>query len=347
MSSEQQKKPLVLSTMPVDQLLVERLRDVANIQSRQGFVSVRETQLCEEDYANMVIIIASHLAKIDKDFLDRCHKLRAVIKYGIGVDNIDVQYAATVGVCVCNIPDYGVEEVADSAFSHLLNLFRQTTLFHNLLQSGKHFTELSTVGKAVRRVRGKTLGLIGVGNIGTAVAERAKAFGFKVIFFDPYVPIGFDKAHGVERLESVEDVVKRSDCVSLHCALTPQTKHIISESVLRMFKREAFLINVSRGALVDESALAEALKEGRIAGAGIDVFVNEPFSLKRSVYENVPNLFLTPHVAWYSPESVEDLRDSCVKYVRYTVTHSDPSGLHSCLNRRELDLESSNERWRD
>lgn len=349
MASKHTKPLVLLLTLPGElEVLMGALQDVADVQSHPNFLSIHTTQLSEDHYANAVVFIVGTKASIDKDLLEKCPKLQLVMKYAIGFDNIDIQYAARIGVCVCNIPDYGVEEVADSTFSHILNLFRQTTRFHNQLQSGRVFAsdkELKEAGTSIRRIRGKTLGLIGIGNIGTAVAERAKAFGFKVIFFDPYIPVGFDKAHGIERVDSVESVARRSDCVSLHCMLTPETRSIIDESILRLFKKEAFLINVSRGALVDERALADALREGRIAAAGLDVFTNEPFSLKGSIYEDVPNIYLTPHVSWYSPESLDDMRQSCIKYVRYAITHTDPNGLPTCVNRRQIDQELCKVRW--
>ena len=337
-------KPLVLVLAVNDvRPMINQLQDIATVKVYQD-----DLQLSDEECSNAVVLVVNYQVKVNVALIDRCKKIRLVITDGIGVDNIDLNYAAKVGVHVCNVPDYAIEEVADTAFSHILSLFRQTTHLYETLRTGSYTTNQDQVVsdvKAARRIRGKTLGLIGVGNTGVAVTERAKAFGFKVIFYDPFVSAGLNKALGVERLQSVEELVKRSDCVSLHCTLTPQTKHIVNESVLRLFKKEAFLVNVARGALVDEGALAKALKEGWIAGAALDVFEKEPFAFKGSIFEDVPNLICTPHCAWYSLESMDDVYTSCVKCIQYALTSSDPSGLPNCLNRKQLNVEASKTRW--
>ena len=340
-------KPLVLILFAMDfKPELEPLQDIATVKIRTDFTN--SSQLSDEECSNAVGFMLGSLGEVDSSLLDRCKKLRVIARLGIGVDKIDLDYAAKVGVHVCNVPDYGIEEVADTAFSHILSLFRQTTHLYETLRTGSYTInqdQAMSDAKAARRIRGKTLGLIGVGNTGVAVTERAKAFGFKVIFYDPFVSTGLNKALGVERLQSVEELVKRSDCVSLHCTLTPQTKHIVNESVLRLFKKEAFLVNVARGALVDEGALAKALKEGWIAGAALDVFEKEPFAFKGSVFEDVPNLICTPHCAWYSLESMHDLITGGVKCIQYALTSSDPSGLPNCLNRKQLNVEASKTRW--
>ena len=319
----------------------------------QSIVSLKKfpdaLDLSDEDCSNAVAVLMSSFPVMDSTQLDRCKKLRVVARHGVGFDNIDTEHAGKLGICVCNVPDYGVEEVADTALSHILGLFRQTTFLYEALRSGDcigTYEDTVSAAKFSRRIRGKILGLIGIGMIGIAVAQRAKVFGFKVIFYDPFIRAGLDKAIGdLERVLSLEELVQRSDCVSLHCALTEENRHVINERILRLFKKEAFLVNVSRGALIDECALARALEEEWIAGAALDVHEKEPFTFKGSTFDGVPNLICTPHVAWYSPESYSECWDGVVKVVRYALSSSDPTGIPNCVNKKQLNIEAGKVRW--
>jgi len=345
-SQQKTKKPLIL-LLSAPEVESKVLQAVAVVKSYPDLTDC--SVIPEEECSHAFGIISGHLVQINIDLLQRCKNLRIIVRLGIGVDNIDIEHASKLGVCVCNVPDYGVEEVADTAFALLLSLFRKTTFLHEAVQRGEPlgtYDQLISSFMGCRRIRGKTLGLIGLGKIGIAVAERAKAFGFCIIFYDPFVPSGLDKAiGGLERVDSIEEVVKRSDCVSLHCVLTPQTRYLINETVLKLFKREAFLVNVSRGALIDEVALAKALKEGWIAGAALDVHEYEPFVLKGSVLENAQNLICTPHFAWYSEESFLELQSSALKCIHSAVTHSDISGIINCLNKQQINMEACEQRW--
>ena len=307
----------------------------------------------ESDWQRVTVMVVNHLHTITAELLQQCPQLRVVVRLGIGVDNIDQGAASQLGVCVCNVPDYGIEEVADMAVGQILALFRQTTFLYEAVVKGEPFQTLEQFvakARASRRIRGKTLGLLGLGNIGVAVCYRAKVFGFQVIFFDPYVRPGVAKSlGGVEQVYSVDELILRSDCISIHCPSTAETRGIISEEKLKLFKRDAFLVNTARGDLIDEGALAAALTEGRIAGAALDVYCQEPFTLKGSVFEGVPNLILTPHSAWYSLESQKEMVASACKMVKYALTHKgDPStaGLTSCLNQSVLDKDACKNRWK-
>ena len=173
------------------------------------------------------------------------------------------------------------------------------------------------VAPLVRRVRGTTFGVVGLGRIGTATAIRAKAFGMRVVAYDPYISRGMEIALGVERVESLPALLQESDVVSLHCPLTVETRNLINAETLPLMKREAILINTARGAVIDIPALIEALHLGTIAGAGIDVLPTEPPRHEDEIaqaYRDSANplignrLILTPHAAWYSPESQSDAR---------------------------------------
>ena len=345
-------KPSVLILRGTDGVLEHRLLDdAASVKILPKVVQLTDVQMAEEDCRRVVALEVDHLPRVDRAMLQRFPNLRAVVRTGIGVDNIDKEAATELGVCICNVPDYGIEEVADTTLAHILALFRQTVRLSDIVKRGEcdfmlmdHYLEH---GSASRRIRGKVLGLLGMGNIGLAVTQRAKAFGFKVIVHDPYLPVGIGKAVGdVSRVDTVEELIRQSDCISLHAPLTPETKNIINEERLALFKKEAFLVNTSRGGLVDEEALVRALREGRLAGAALDVQASEPVHYKTSVFNGVPNLILTPHSAWYSQESYMDLITDALSSVRYAITHSDPSGIKNCINKQVLKTENCQKRWR-
>lgn len=327
-------------------LETKELSDIANVKA---FPDATSTAVLSDDHCSQAVaLIAGTQCEINLAFLSQCTKLRIVIRFGMGTDNIELEYAGRLGIIVCNVPDYGIEEVADTAMAHILALFRQTLFFHvNVCNGVEYHTYKDVMVDAKsRRIRGKTLGLVGLGKTGFAVAQRAKAFGFNVAFYDPFIGDGWDKAFGgLERFKSLTDLVMKSDCVSLHCMLSEESRHIVNESLLRVFKRGAFLINVSRGPLIDEAALARALKEGWIAGAALDVHEEEPFSYERSALKDAPNLICTPHIAWYSKEGFTELRASGIKLVRQVLTNSDPTGIQNCVNKEHLDSEACTSRW--
>lgn len=289
------------------------------------------------------------MIQVDVAFLNRCPRLRIVLRHGIGFDNIDIEYAGHLGIIVCNVPDYGVEEVADTAMAHILALYRQTTCMHNAVVEGKKITtyeDYCTTIRGARRVRGKTLGLIGLGKTGIAVALRARVFGFNVIFYDPYTSHGLDKAiGGLERYQSVGDLISKSDCVSLHCMLTKETKHMINTTTFKLFKKGAFLVNVSRGQLIDEEALARSLKEGKLGGAALDVHEQEPFSYGDSPLNGAPNLICTPHIAWYSKESFMELRMSAIQTMKLALSSVQGVNIQDCVNSDHLDKDACQNRW--
>lgn len=168
--------------------------------------------------------------------------------------------------------------------------------------------------KGARRLKGMTCGIIGMGNIGKCFALRAKAFGLNVVFYDPYVPQGTDKALGVSRVDSLDELLQGSDIVSVHCWLSAETKHIINKSNIGKMKQGSFLINTARGACVEEAAVVEALQSGHLAGAGLDVLEKEPYT--DGHLANVPNLIVTPHCAFYSNESFVEIRTKAAQELK-------------------------------
>ncbi|TPP63363.1 Subfamily S1B unassigned peptidase S01 family, partial [Fasciola gigantica] len=179
------------------------------------------------------------------------------------------------------------------------------------------------------------------GRVGTAVALRAQAFGFQITFFDPYLPDGIERSLGIERVYSLQDLLFQSDCVTLHCSLNEQNRHMINEQTIKLMRPGAFLINTARGGLIDEVALAAALKEGRIRAAALDVTENEPFVWNNSPLKGAPNLIVTPHMAFYSESSMREMREAAANEIRRAILNRIPDCLRNCVNKEFLTGSSS------
>jgi D-3-phosphoglycerate dehydrogenase len=227
-----------------------------------------------------------------------------IVRYGVGVDNVDLVAAKALGVRVCNVPDYGVEEVADHATAMTLALARKLDSYGAGIRDGQWAIKHMVGG--VRSLRETTVGLIGLGRIARAYATRMAVFGCRVVGFDPYVSDDQARAAGIEPL-SQEAVIDCAHVLSLHVPLTPDTRHLIDAARLARMPRGAILINCSRGGLVDETALAAALVSGHLAGAGLDVFETEPLPAT-SPLRSAPHLLLSPHAAFFSDASVQLLQ---------------------------------------
>jgi len=279
-----------------------------------------KTYLCndERDFIGEILdaqaLIVWHNIPITAATMERLHQCRALVRNGVGYDSVDIQAAARCGIAVCNVPDYGTEEVADHAVALALALCRQ--LFP-LDQEAKQLGWAIRVEAKMRRLRELTLGIIGLGRIGTAVALRAKALGFKVCFYDPYLPNGIDKAVGVTRLRHLDELLRAADVLSLHCPLNAETRHLITGRELALMKPTAFLVNTARGGLIEKTAILAALREGRLAGAGLDVVEDEP--LKTAAEAATPNLIVTCHAAFCSVEAKREMRTTSARIARAAV----------------------------
>jgi phosphoglycerate dehydrogenase-like enzyme len=260
-------------------------------------------------------LILWHGPRLTAEIIAKLKNCRAIVRNGVGFDSVDVAAAARAGIPVCNVPDYGTEEVADHALALTLALYRQ--LFP-LDAEAKRLGWKIEVQPKMRRLRTQTLGIVGLGRIGTATALRAKAFGFRVVFFDPYVPSGTHKAVGVERVDSLAELLRLSDTVSIHCPLTAETRGLIGPAELALLKPTAFLVNTARGDIVQKAPLFAALREGRLAGAGLDVVEDEP--LRTAEEAATPNLIVTCHAAFCSPEGMVEMRSTSARIARAAVT---------------------------
>jgi lactate dehydrogenase-like 2-hydroxyacid dehydrogenase len=221
---------------------------------------------------------------------------------------VDIAAARQRGLAVCNVPDYGTEEVADHSIALALALCRQLL---PLAQEARQLGWTIRVEPKMRRLRELTFGIVGLGRIGTATALRAKALGFQVCFHDPYLPNGADKAVGVERVRTLDDLLRRADVLSVHCPLNEETHHLLAEPQLACLKPSAYVVNTARGAIIKKTAILAALREGRLAGAGLDVVEDEP--LKTAEEATTPNLMVTCHAAFCSVESKIEMRQTSAR----------------------------------
>ncbi|MFM7316999.1 MAG: C-terminal binding protein [bacterium] len=250
-----------------------------------------------------VIILFHDIAHLGETTFARADRLKAVVRAGVGYNNVNIEAAGKRGILTCNVPDYGSEEVADHAIMMLLALARQLAASDRSIRDGQWDFK---VAEATPRLRGKTLGIVGCGRIGTATVLRAKAFGLDVVFYDPYLPDGIDKALGIRRAWTLDEMLPQCQFLSLHCYLDEASHHLIDERALAALPRGAYVVNTARGPVIKQDALVAALESGHIAGAGIDVFEREPFDDER--LRKMPNVFLTPHSAFYSREGFDELR---------------------------------------
>ena len=237
--------------------------------------------------------------------LENC---RAIIRNGVGFDSVDVAAARERGIAVCNVPDYGTEEVADHAIALAMALCRQIM---PLDAEAKQLGWYIRVTPKLRRLSTLTFGIVGLGRIGTATALRAKALGFRVIFHDPYLANGADKAVGITRVRTLDELLTQADVVSLHCPLNEETRHLIDERELTLLKPGAFVVNTARGGVIKKTAILAALRENRVAGAGLDVIEDEP--LRTAEEAATPNLIATCHTAFCSVESKIEMRSTSAR----------------------------------
>jgi D-3-phosphoglycerate dehydrogenase / 2-oxoglutarate reductase len=249
-------------------------------------------------------------AKLPGDLLRQLTRCKAIGRFGLGVDNIDLPAAKELGIAVNYVPDYCLREVSDHAMALLLALARKVPLSNKLVQSGRW--EVPPI-VPLRRLEGQVLGLVGFGNIPRALAPKAQAFGLKVLTHDPYVKPDVLAAAGVEGV-SFDDLLAGSDFISVHAPLMPQTRGLMNAAAFAKMKKGALLINTARGPLVDEAALVAALDSGQLGGAGLDVVTTEPLP-KDSALLGRDNVILTPHTAFYSVEALEELQTKCASDV--------------------------------
>ena len=259
--------------------------------------------------ANADAILVTY-ARITADMIRQLTKCRIISRFGIGVDNVDIPEATKKRIVVTKVPDYCIDEVSDHTMALLLAVVRKIPLVNAQVHSGT-WKMPSVV--PIHRLRGTVLGLVGFGRIPQLVAPKAKAFGMKVIAYDPFVPKGVFTGAGVDGVDFAT-LLKTSDYISIHSPLVPETKHLFNAEAFRQMKRTAYLVNTARGPIVDEAALAQALDAGQIAGAALDVMAQEPPAAGSPLFGR-GNVIITPHTSFYSEESLVELQTKAAQEV--------------------------------
>jgi D-3-phosphoglycerate dehydrogenase len=298
----------------------------------EGSVTVLVSKLGEstgEWYAEAAaadIIMVRGSTFITGEVMDRLGaRLRIVARSGIGVDRIDLDAATERGILVVNTPDGPTESTAEHAIALLLNLCKQVAVGDRLLRAGRPFPALSEMTPGLETA-GAVLGLLGLGRIGSRVAVIARALGMKVLAYDPFVSQERAAALGVELCPSVEALLPRVQVVSLHCPSTPETRHLINASTLKLLPAGSYLINVARGALIDHDALYDALSSGHLAGAGLDVFDPEPPRANHPLF-SLPNTICTPHIGSYTVAGLERMQVMACEQIVSALRGERPTNL--------------------
>ncbi|MBN8906945.1 MAG: C-terminal binding protein [Rhodospirillales bacterium] len=262
---------------------------------------------------------------VRREDLARFPNLKAICRMGVGYDNLDRAAAAERGIMILNVPDYGTTEVADHAIALALALRRGILLHHETQRASPPAAWRYIDDPLVRRSSVQTFGIVGMGRIATAVALRAKAFGFRVIFYDPYLPNGVELGLGIGRAATLEELLRQTDTLSIHTPLTPETRNLIGARELALLPKGAIVVNTARGPIIDIDALGEALKSGHLAGVGLDVVPVEPPvepvpMLMQAYRDRAPwtlgRLVITPHSAFYTPQAWDDIRSKSAETMR-------------------------------
>jgi C-terminal binding protein len=329
--------------MAVTVLYPESIRPTEDVEGR---IFGPEARLVHRPTARLAELSDDELAEVEglmifrhwvsEDDIARMPKLRAIVRMGVGYDRLSRDASARRGVLICNVPDYGTMEVADHAMALVLALRRGVILHHEAQRRDSPAPWAPIEGELIRRTSVQTFGIVGLGRIGTAVALRAKAFGFRVVAFDPYIPNGTELAIGVERFRSLEAMLRETDTLSIHTPLTVETEGMIGGKELALLKRGAVVVNTARGPILDIDALGELLREGHVAAAGLDVLAVEPPvepipTLLRAYRAREPwlegRLVVTPHSAFHTPEAHHDIRTKSAETMRAALLTDRPQNV--------------------
>jgi D-3-phosphoglycerate dehydrogenase / 2-oxoglutarate reductase len=288
---------------------IEEREELATIDAELIILGCRS----EDDVITMAgdtDAILTYGAPMTRHVMENLPKCQCIVRYGIGYDTVDVPAATDNNILVINIPDFCLEEVANHAIALLLACAKKLPLLNKTVKQGKWY-EAKKMQSPMGSIYGQVLGIIGCGNIGRTTAKKATCFGLEVIGSDPYLDKSIAEKAGI-KLVSLPELLRRSDYISVHTALTQETRHLIGENEFALMKASAYVINTSRGPVIDEQAMIRALETGRIAGAGLDVFEKEPVDADNPLLQ-MDNVIVLPHSASYSDEAFKRLRRSVGK----------------------------------
>lgn len=279
-------------------------------------------------------IMVYHFLSIGRSTIERLEHCKLIVRCGVGFDNVDGDAARERGIDVANVPDYGTEEVADSALAMILAMTRGVAFMNTRLQARQGPWIYEQV-RPLDRLRGMALGIVGLGRVGTAVALRARALGMDVLFHDPYAVDGLDKALGVGRCETLAEMLPRVRVLSLHCPRSPETSHIVDRRTLALLPPGAFLVNTARGGCVDAGAVLEAIESGHLRGAALDVLETEPppdddpliAAWRTPGTAAHDRVIINPHAAFYSEQGLADMRIKGATNVRRVLEGRPPRNV--------------------
>ena len=323
MSIKLDYKPVVVLT----DYMYDSIQPFQDVYDRAGFeFRPYQCKTAEEiiQVAKDADAVQVHFAKITKEIIDALPKCRLIVRSAVGMDNIDVAAATAAGIPVANVPDYGIEDVSTHAILLMLAITKKFNILTRTVQEGMWDY---AVTKPVHRIQNRVFGLMGCGAIARCAAKKAQAFGMRVIAYDPYLKQ--DQVNDLDIiLKSAKEVAQESDVVSVHLPLTSETKEIIDREFFGWMKPGAFLINTARGGVIDEKALVEALKSGRIAGAAVDVYEEEPVKADNPLL-HMDNVIATPHCAWYSETAITTLQRKVAEEVVNVLDGNKP---FNCIN---------------
>ena len=278
-------------------------------------------------------ILAFHLIDYNAELLSKLENCQVIVRLGVGYDNIDLGEARCRNIAVCNVPDYGTEEVADHTLGLLLALVRSIPGYQQAIKN-RNWARNDNI---TFRLSGKTIGIIGLGRIGMAVAIRCKSFGMNIVFYDPYLDDGYDKALGITRADTLEDFLEQSDIISIHAPSTKETRGMVGSDFLSKVRDGCILINTARGDIINLDELYKIMKLGKVKACGLDVLPIEGHSSEQQLvvdYENdaqwlKDRLIITPHVAYYSAEAYTELRYKAAKQIKGAI---DGQEIKNCVN---------------
>lgn len=304
---------IVVTDFILEPLEIERqvIGDAADVIALKA-TDESQLQGCIED-ADAIMLY--HSLTITRKTIERLKHCKLMVRCGVGYDNIDHAFAAECNIKVANVPDYGTEEVADSAIAMTMALTRGVTRLNSVLRAGIEPWSY-TQATPLQRLRGQVFAIVGLGRIGSATAQRAKILGMDVVFYDPYKPDGYDKAMGIRRCTTFGQLLEQAYVLSLHCPLADDTHHLINADTLKHMPQNSFLVNTARGAIVDTDAIPDAVSTGHLAGAAIDVLETEPpdnsnpllMAWRNPNHPAHHRVIITPHSAFYCEQGLAELR---------------------------------------
>ena len=300
----------------------------------------KANEIPDEIWSKADGLVTGLYMKIDELLIPKLKSCKIITRMGVGYDLIDEIKCGKAGIVVSNVPDYGTYEVADHAITLIMNFARGIAEYNRLLKKNINDNWHHSAVSTIDRVVDKKVGIVGLGRIGTAFALRAKAFGFDVSFYDPYVPDGQEKAINVYRHNKLEDLMSDSDYISIHCLANKETINLIDDAMFKVCKPNLVIVNTARGAIIDLDAAYIALKSGKITAIGLDVLPNEPADNNHPLVKAWLNeewadgkIILTPHSAFYSPTGLIFLREKALKTC---IDHLQGVKTSNCVNKEYL-----------